>query len=180
MASNRARRAFSNVVANSTQPTSPLPRLLLGAAFLVFWAMASLLQVQTSEAFILRGPTVSFVPEWSVVLQPWLLVQGHLSTSMAKAVLWGWGIELIFLLCVVGYEVAHESVRASNQRLAGWFRTGMFVLIAFNGWTDFQYGQLASGGWGQLAFALITAFIVMFFGVVGLRLLESGFGDWTL
>ena len=158
--------------------SSPIACLLLGAALLLFWTLASLLQIQTSEAFILRGPAVSFVPNWGILHQPLDLFGGLLTPNVAKAVMWGWGIELIYLVCVVGYEVAHESVKASNRHLASVFRTGAIGLIAFDAYTDFQYGNLASGFWGQVAFALVTAFIVAFFGVVGLRLIEHAFSLW--
>jgi hypothetical protein len=173
------RYALSNVVSNSKRANSPLPVLLVGAALLVFWVLASLLQIQTSEAFILRGPAVSLVPNWGILRQPVDLVQGHLTTDLAKATMWGWGIELIYLVCIVGYEVAHESVKASNRHLASWFRTGVVALIAFDAYTDFQYGTFASGFWGQVAFALVTAFIVAFFGIVGVRLIEHGLTEWN-
>lgn len=166
-----------------TAPTrrghSPLPVLLVGLALLLFWVLASLLQIQTSEAFILRGPVVSFVPNWGILTQPVALVQGHLTPDAAKAVMWGWGIELIYLVCIVGYEVAHEGLRSSNHRLASWFRSGAVALIAFDAYTDFQYGSLASGFWGQVAFALVTSFIVAFFGIVGFRLVEHGLTEWN-
>jgi hypothetical protein len=153
--------------------------ILLGLALIVFWLLASLLQIQTSEAFLLRGPVVTFVPNWSMLKQPVELVQGQLTSDMAKATMWGWGIELIYLVCIIGYEVAHEGVRSSNHHLAAWFSTGTVALIVFDAYTDFQYGQLASGLWGQVAFALITAFIVAFFGIVGFRLIEHGLTEWS-
>ena len=158
---------------------SPIPALIVGLALLVFWVLASMLQIQTSEAFILKGPVVTFVPDWGVLKQPLDLVQGHLSIDLAKAVMWGWGIELVYLVCIVGYEIAHESVKASNRHLASVFRTGVVALIAFDAYTDFQYGSLASGFWGQVAFAGVTAFIVAFFGVIGFRLLEHGLTQWS-
>ena len=173
------RSAFSNAAANARRPHSPLPVLVLGLALIVFWLLASLLQIQTSEAFILNGPAVTFNPDWGILRQPVDLVQGHLTPAMAKAAMWGWGIELIYLVCIIGYEVAHEGVRATNHHLAGWFSTGAVALIAFDGWTDFQYGQLASGFWGQVAFALVTSFMVAFFGIIGLRLIEHGLSEWT-
>lgn len=173
------RYALSNVVSNSKRANSPLPVLLVGVALLVFWVLASLLQIQTSEAFLLKGPVVTFVPNWGILRQPVDLVQGHLTTDLAKATMWGWGIELIYLVCIVGYEVAHESVKASNRHLASWFRTGVVALIAFDAYTDFQYGTLASGPGGQLAFALVTAFMVAFFGIVGVRLIEHGLTEWN-
>ena len=162
----------------SSRSRSPLALLLVGLALVLFWLLASLLQIQTSEAFILRGPLVSFVPNWGILTQPATLVQGHLSPDLAKAVMWGYGIELIYLVCIVAYEIAHESVKASNRHLASWFRTGVIALIAFDAYTDFNYGSLASGFWGQVAFALVMAFIVAFFGVIGLRLIEHGLSEW--
>ncbi len=173
------RYALSNAITNSRRANSPLLVLIVGCALLLFWILASMLQIQTSEAFILKGPAVTLAPNWGILRQPLDLLQGHLTTDMAKAAMWGWGIELIYLVCIVGYEVAHESVRATNHRLAGWFRTGVVTLIAFDAYTDIQYGQLASGFWGQVAFALVTAFMVAFFGIIGLRLIEHELTEWS-
>ena len=173
------RYAISNVASNSRRANSPLPLLLVGLALLTFWVLASLLQIQTSEACILKGPVVTFIPNWGILKQPFDLIGGHLSTDLAKATMWGWGIELIYLVCIVGYEIAHESVKASNQHLASWFRTGAVALIVFDAYTDYQYGNLASGPGGQLAFAAVTAFIVAFFGIVGVRLIEHGLTEWS-
>jgi hypothetical protein len=173
------RSTFSNVAANSRRPNSPLPLLLLGFALVIFWGITSLLQIQTSEAFILNGPVVTFAPNWSILKQPLELVQGQLSPELAKATIWGWGIELIYLVCIIGYEVAHEGVRSTNHHLTGLFSTGAVALIAFDAYTDFQYGNLASGFWGQVGFSLITAFVVAFFGIIGLRLIEHGLTEWT-
>lgn len=177
--SKNARVALSNVVSNARSANSPLPILLVGVALLAFWILASVLQIQTSEAFILNGPTVSFAPNWQILRQPFDLMGGHLTADAAKAVMWGWGIELIYLVCIVGYEIAHESVKDSNRHLASWFRTGVVALIAFDCYTDFRYGNLASGPGGQIAFAAVTSFIVAFFGIVGVRLIEYGLTEWT-
>src|SRR5437588_424259 len=107
---------------------SPLPLILLGVLFLTFWVLATLLQIQTSEAFIENGPAVALVPNWTILMQPVDLVAGHLSIVEAKATLWGWGMELIFLLCIVGYEIAHDSVKVSSKQLAPWFNTGTIIL----------------------------------------------------
>jgi uncharacterized membrane protein YjjP (DUF1212 family) len=89
---NTMRHALSNVAANSRRMNSPIPVLLVGLALILFWVLASVLQIQTSEAFILNGPAVTFVPNWGVLKQPLDLVQGHLTTDMAKAVMWGGGL----------------------------------------------------------------------------------------
>ena len=112
---NNLRHAFSTA---SRRAASPIPVILVGLGLILFWVLASMLQIQTSEAFLLNGPAVTFVPDWGILKQPVDLVQGHLTTDMAKGVMWGWGIELIYLVCIVGYEVAHEGVKASNRHLA--------------------------------------------------------------
>lgn len=158
---------------------SPLPFLFLGVVLILFWIMASLLQIQTSEAFLLRGPTVGLTPHWSILHQPLDFITGHLDTSMTKAVMWGWGIELLFLICIVGYEAAHLAVRSSHSRFGTIFQTAIIAVIAFDAYTDFQYGSLASGFWGQVAFAAITGIMVMFFGIVGIRFIEIAVKEWS-
>src|SRR5260370_41788669 len=101
---NTMRHALSNVAANSRRANSPLPLLIVGLALILFWALASVLQIQTSEAFLLRGPAVTFVPNWGVLKQPLDLVQGHLTTDMAKATMWGWGGEWTSVRSIGGNE----------------------------------------------------------------------------
>ncbi len=161
--SRRNMQATVNYVATH-RGNVPLLKLVLGVVLVGFFLLALMLQIQTSEAFLLNGPAVSLAPNWGILKQPVELLQGSLETDMAKAVMWGWGIELIYLVCVVGEVAVHG-------RLRGWFKTGAFILVIFDFWTDFQYGTLASGVWGQIAFAAITAFIVAFFGIVGLDLI---------
>jgi hypothetical protein len=150
---------------------TPLLKGVLGLIILIFFLIALMLQIQTSEAFITNGAAVKLAANWGILRQPIDLVQGNLDIDTAKAVMWGWGIELIYLVCVIG-EVA------VTGRWQGWFKTGAIVLVAFDFYTDFQYGTLASGFGGQLAFAAITAFIVAFFGVLGLNMIWSCILEW--
>jgi hypothetical protein len=62
--------------------------------------------------------------------------------------------------------------------LTGVFQTVSIALVAFDAYMDFRYGSLASGFWGQVGFAAMTSFIVMFFGIVGLRFIEHAFHEW--
>src|SRR5947209_2658140 len=164
-----ARRNFGNTMSYvATQRGNvPILKLVLGLVLVGFFVLALKLQIQTSEAFLLGGPAVSLAPNWGILRQPAELVQGSLTTDLAKAAMWGWGIELVYLVCVIGEVSLHG-------RLHGWFKTGAIALVAFDFWTDFQYGSLASGVGGQIGFAGITSFIVAFFGIVGLDLLCGG------
>jgi hypothetical protein len=144
------------------QGGGPLPPLVIGTTLLALWLVATLLQIQTSEAFLLGGPTVSLVPNWGILTQVPDLVQGKLTSDLAKAALWGWGIELVYLMAMVGYELAHEGVSRVNHQLSGVFQTLSIGIVAFDAYMDFRYGSL----------------IVLFFGLVGLRFIEHAFHEW--
>src|SRR3984893_9406555 len=150
----------------------PVLRAVLGVLLVTFFLLALLLQVQTSEAFLRGGSPVTLAANWGVLSQPVDLAQGLLPLDLAKAVMWGWGIELVYMVCVIGEVSVHG-------RLRGYFQTGALVLVAFNFWTDLNYGTLASGLWGQIAFAAITSFIVAFFGIIGLDLIWSAITDMS-
>jgi hypothetical protein len=168
MAGRNLRSSLSYVAAN--RGDVPLLRLALGVLLVVFFLLALMLQIQTSEAFLLNGSTVTFAPNWSILTQPYDLIRGTLPIEMAKAAIWGWGIELVYLVCVVGEVAVHG-------RWQGVFKTGAFILVIFNFWTDFNYGSLPSGPGGQLGFAGITAFVIAFFGAIGINLMWSAISD---
>ncbi len=159
-----ARNTARNVAAN--QGDVPWLRLLLGLLLIGFFLLALMLQIQTSEAFILNGAPVTLSADWGILRQPWDLMHGQLPLGMAKAVIWGWGIELVYLVCVVGGAAVHG-------RLSGLFKTGALLLIIFDFWTDLNYGTIASGIGGQIAFAAITSFMVAFFGTIGIKMVFS-------
>ena len=159
--------------------SAAISKMILGLLCLLFWFVAALLQIQTSEAFLLHGAGVGFVPNLHILTQPLALVSGQLSPDLTKAAMWGWGIEITFLICAFGYETAKEGILHANKKLATPFLTGMVALILFNSWTDFNFGNIASGFWGQVAFAGIMAFIAFFFGTVGAKFVEEGIVTWN-
>ena len=67
---------------------------------------------------------------------------GTLSPSAATATIFGWGIELIYLGFIIGYELLQESVQRSGQFMASLFKTLAWVIVFFNGYTDYTYGSL--------------------------------------
>lgn len=144
----------------------PALKIVVGVALLLLFLLALMLQIQTSEAFILNGQAVGLSANWAILQQPFQLAQGSLSLNMAKAVMWGWGIECIYLVCVLG--------EVTVPRWRGLFVTGAFGLVVFDFWTDYNYGSLPSGAGGQIAFALVTSFIVAFFGAIGLEMIFKG------
>jgi hypothetical protein len=156
----------------SHRGSAPILKLVVGIVLVGFFLLALMLQIQTSEVFLLNGSPVQLSANWAVLMQPIQLAQGQLPLDVAKAVMWGWGIEVVYLACVIGEVSIHG-------RLNGWFKTGAVILVAFNFWTDFNYGNMASGFWGQVAFASITSFIVAFFGVIGIDMIRSAITDFS-
>lgn len=149
--------------------------VFLGLMLIGFWFIGSLMSIQATEAWILHGPIVHFVPNWNLLLQvPRMFTDPNETPEQAQATMWGWGIEFGSLILIVGYELAVHSVGLANSRLVPWLKTGLVLIFLFDVWTNFQYGQLASGVVGNIAFALFTSFATAFFGVVGAKFLEAG------
>src|SRR5437660_1760426 len=82
--------------------TFPILKLLLGVVLVSFFLLALMLQIQTSEAFLMGSSPVQLAANWGVLSQPVEVLSGQLPLDMAKAVMWGWGIELVYLVCMVG------------------------------------------------------------------------------
>lgn len=149
--------------------------MVVGVAFLALFIVGVMTQIQTNEAFITHAGNVNvYKPDWSILFQIPSLVMGNLGPDEAAATIFGWGIELIYLGFIIGYEMLHNSVQRSGQLMASVFRTLSWVIIVFNGWTDYNYGTLGGGAWGHFGFALVTSFIVGFFGTIGMFLIEQG------
>jgi len=170
---------------NTVQPTvvkrgsSPLVLIIVGGLILAVFVASSLLQIQTTEAYILGGSTVSLSnANWQLFLQLPAFVSGQLSGPLAEAVAVGWGMEIITLIVSVAYEVTAHAVGASSDKLRRWYGTGAVILMALNGFTDYNYGTLSSGWLGQLLFAGVTSFIVVFGLVAGIACVERAFVEF--
>jgi hypothetical protein len=158
------------------QQSNPIPKILVGLLLLLFFLIGSVIHIMTSEAFYLGDRAVGLLSaNWQILLQPAQLAIGTLpgGMEMQKAVIWGWGVELVFLICIIGYDKLHRSVRSSSRLMAKIFRVGTFIIIFFDGWSDFNYGGTGET-WGQLGFTAITAFAVFYFGTGGFHLVSEG------
>lgn len=149
----------------------PIGLVVIGLLALAGWGWGNLVQMQTSEAFILGGGAIDLGFHWQLLMQPVDFLKGTLSPNMIKAATWAWGLNILLLICSVGIE--HARI---HHKHSGWFKTGAVVLLALNSWADFQYGSLGTGLWGQLAFAGMTLFMSFFFGLAGLHLIFAGLG----
>ncbi|GHO91535.1 hypothetical protein KSF_015830 [Reticulibacter mediterranei] len=161
----------------SYAPSTHPPKFItaVGVGFLILWVVALMTQIQTNEAFITNAGQINvYHPNWAILWQPIALIAGQQSPQEAIATIFGWGIELVYLGFVVGYELMQHSVARSGALMGRIFKTGSWIIVGFNFWTDYNYGTLSTAAWGHIAFAFITGFIVGFFGTIGLALIEHG------
>lgn len=151
---------------------------LMGLGILGTLFVCTLLQIQTNEAYLGSTGAISLNPNWAIVLQPWNYVHGMYGPADAKSIMISWIVEVFNLVFSIGYEIACESVFRANRSMIGWFRTLAKGILIFNMWTDFQYGPNQGGGWiEQLIFSVAVAFVVYFFGVVGVRFIEQAIAE---
>jgi hypothetical protein len=147
--------------------------MVVGIAFVALFVIGIMAQLQTNEAYITNGGVVNvYSPNWSILWQPIALFTGGLTSAEAAATIFGWGIELIYLGLIVGYEMMKHAASWSGQMMTRVFVSICIGIVLFNGYTDYKFGTLGGGEWGHLAFAIVTSFIVGFFGTVGMYFIE--------
>ncbi len=178
------RQSSSSVMApQPVASSSPMPSghhppkfiTAVGVGFLILWVVALMTQIQTNEAFITNAGQINvYHPNWAILWQPIALILGEQASQEAIATIFGWGIELVYLGFVVGYELMQHGVARSGALMGRIFKTGSWIIVGFNFWADYTYGTLSTASWGHIAFAGITGFIVGFFGTIGLALVEHG------
>jgi hypothetical protein len=142
----------------------------LGIICLWFFVEILVLDVQASQAFINGGqPFYMSATTTSTVQEVWYLFTENLSINDRRLIIYGWGIELIMFIGVMGWEIAKSSIGHHNPKLANVFSSVAIIIIIFNFWTTANFGTLT---WQSVGFAVLTAFGVAFFGVVGTYFLE--------
>ena len=159
---------------------SPVFFVGLGLVFLVFFVMGLLAQIGTTQAALMGGQAVDmFKPNWEILLQPLRLtgmVPPPLGGKEAATVVISWFISIVYVGCVVGNEIFDDVKSGKGIIFTNLFRVGIFLMVGFNFWTDYQYGNAVfGGGWGAFLFAVVVAFIVAFAGVIGVDFLEKAF-----
>lgn len=182
MRQTRRRGGAVAVAANSGGHHASTSRLkiIVGVGMIALFLVAFMTQIQTNEASILHSGQVEiYRPNWAILAQIPVLLFGGASPQEAMATIVGWGIELLYLGCVVGFDNMHDSAGQG-----GWIMARVFLLVSiglalFNWWNDFNYGTIGviDGQWGHIIFACMTSFISGYFGTIGLHLIERGWNQ---
>lgn len=147
--------------------------LAVGFPLLLLYVVVLIAQVQTSEIFILHsGQTVSYIPNFDILMQIPNLFIGHPTASEASATIFGWGIELFYLAFALGFDMMRGLVLKSGKIWEKVFLSGMIAFVGFNFWADFSFGSLGDGLLGHALFAAISSFVVAFGGYIGVAFVE--------
>lgn len=149
----------------------PLAYIVGGLLVGSFWLWGNVVQIQTSEAWMLQIQGASLVPHFAVLMQIMDFWSGNLSQHEVIADTWGWGVQLVLLICSIGIEFPSQS--EIGKRRAAWFGWGCLLFIVLNSLADFSYGT-AYGFWQQIAFVGITLMMSFFFGLLSLHLIITG------
>lgn len=141
--------------------------LLVGS----FWLWGNVVQIQTSEAWMLGIQGASLVPHFEILQQLSSFWSGGLDQRHVISDTWGWGIQVVLLICSIGVEF--PSHNEASKRRSNWFGWGCILFIVLNSLADFSYGS-AYGFWEQVAFVGITLMMSFFFGLLALHLIITG------
>ena len=162
----------------SSSGGSAITLFVLGVVCILLWVLATLFQIQTTEAFIGSGQAVNFSPNWGILQQPVALFQSKLNAYQSWLAFMGWGIEIFSQVMIWAYRHARHAVSTHMQHLSPWFFTGIWGILGFNFLTDYLFGNTVFGGWSRLAGSLFMVFVITFSGAIGIKLLEEAFHLW--
>lgn len=139
-----------------------------GLAVGYMWLWGNMIQIQTSEAWIIGNTTgLSLAPNFQIYLQ--LVQLGQASFQQSIAIVWGWANQVILLAFSIGIEM-HLGGKA-RQWLWNW---GCVFFITLNSLADLSYGSYFGGTWQPWAFAGICFMASFFFGLAAMSLFIKG------
>jgi hypothetical protein len=172
-----AKTSIQRGIGDKMKKHAPILYLIGGIAFLLFWFIALMTQIQTSEALIMHSSTKInvFAPDWSILMQIPNLLIGHLSANEGKATIWAWGIEVLFLGVFLGWDEMRTAVSPTGKFLTGIFEFSIIGIIIYNFVSDFMYGNFGDTDfWRQAGFAVLASLMALFFAAVGVHFMLLG------
>jgi hypothetical protein len=150
----------------------------IGVFMVVFCIICTLLEVQTSEAMLMHGGLAQLTrPDLATFVQLLDLVQGKLAPFQIIVVIWGWGSQITYFACIVGYNHFHKSLARHNKWLAGICCAIAALVTIYNMVSDYNYvGLVINDFWWQMALTSVIALGAGAFGIAGIHFIKAGFG----
>ncbi len=156
----------------------PVLRMSLGIVLILMFIWGLLLQIQTSEAFLLgQGNVEISFSNWHVLTQIYDVMTGTYTSSMAMAIFLAYSIEAAYFTALIFYEMSRTAVRASGVLMERLYMIGILLCVIYNMTSDYTCGTIGSGIFGHVAFSLLATFVEAFFGVIGITLLLRGWKE---
>lgn len=189
-----AQNAPTNTPARSQSPQHdvsmlifpPIVHTVWGMVLLVGFVLGMMLQIQSTEAWMLGEKAAALTPDISVFAQFPDFFSRHLPPDVSTAFLVAWAVELTYITIKIGTArpQSHvlrrygggsmsEAVLKSARIRAGVWSVLSWAILAFNAFTDWTYST-SLGGWQQLAFIVIVGCTTFFFGTLGIQNLVAG------
>ena len=151
--------------------------LVVGAICGLLFVFGLVMQLETTEAFLLGSSQVSIGnPNWSILWQPVQLAQGQLPADLAAACFVAFLVESVYCLVMFGGEILTETIEHGNKIFSRGFKLFAIVMVVGNCVFDYNYGNVPRfGTWGHIIFAACVAFAV---GVCGLACIACFLKSW--
>lgn len=153
---------------NSTR-VKGMADLLFGLLIGVFWIWGNLVQIQTSEAWILgQTAALSASPNLQIFLQIGQVFSGGLGFKTFISYTYGWMVQIILLSLSIGAEI-HFGGKVRRGLYVGF---GLFFVV-LNALADINTGNVL-GDWQAWAFAGVCLMASFGFGLVAIGLILTG------
>jgi hypothetical protein len=151
---------------------TPLFRLILGLAMLFIMLVVACFSVLTTQNLIAGGDGSGVVLRWEVFRQPFDLMQGMYTGTLAIAIIVSWALLVLYLI-VGALEVMTPDSRGEDKV----FKTVIFALLALDGAATFEYLHILPD-WYRWLFTILVPLCIGFFGKFGLSLLLGAAFDF--
>lgn len=156
----------------------PLAYAVIGWLAIVFGFICITIQLQTTEANLLRLTAMdAFQPDLWVLLQPWNLIFSAMSFTERMADITAWIVEIATGIFIVGYSDALDVSGSSGWVMQKFWFVASWALFCFNFASDYKYGNIPGAtneNLGHFEFALGMSAAVCFFPIIGLHLVRKG------
>lgn len=151
--------------------------LILSVAGLIVWLEVTSLQIMSSENTI-NHIYNGFVPSFRILQQWPAVVNGRVSPIEVAAFVYGWGIEILVLFFASAYEFVKHATKGAHPVLARVFFFCLILAFILDAASDYNYLPDSVGIWWRLGYAVVSATIVAFLGLMCMNGLIFAFKNW--
>lgn len=152
------------------------PWLLIGTIALLFGVSISLVEITATEAFVQGVTYLTYKPSLEILVQPVQLITNTLSAGNVLSVTVAWGVELVFIIFAIGYEISTRSLRHRSKKAAEIFEICMGACIIIDFVTNVVYTNNVAPQLGLFGSFLLRCFVSALICVFAMLLPVAGWG----